>query len=204
MQNINLCLIWITYCLMRAKELCVDSINQIMIIFSYKFLYNPLSIFSIEAYTKCSFTSNSSQRSWLTLSLVILNKLCRSMSFFETHPLSRYYISILVSFQISFSNTKFGYFGKHVVKCFSLIYAIELQFVDFFNWNTLQHLLFQTISIQLVSATSICIVIDNILMFHFKLLLDCFLHHQLQHLHFINHVKNRWNNTLTNNRSTFV
>ena len=110
-QNINLCLIWITYCSIRPKELCVDSIDQIMIMFSYKFLYNPLSIFSIQAYTKCSFTSNSSQRSWLMLWLVIFNKLCRSMSFSGTHPLSIYYISILVSLQIIFSNTKFGYFG---------------------------------------------------------------------------------------------
>ena len=65
------------------------------------------------------------------------------MSFFGTHPLSRYYISILVLFQIIFSNTKFGNFGEQVVKYFSLIYAIELQFVDFFNRNTFQYLLFK-------------------------------------------------------------
>ena len=40
--------------------------------------------------------------------------------------------------------------------------------------------------------------------FHFKLLLDCFLHHLLHHLHFINHIKNRCNNTLRNYRITFI
>ena len=189
---------------MRPKELCVDNIDQIMIMFSYNFLYNPISIFFIQAYTKCSFTSNSSQRSWLTLWLVILNKICHSMSFSRTHPLSSYYISILVSFQIIFLNTKSGYFGKHVVKCFSLIYVIVLQFIDFFNRNSLQHLLFQTVCIQVVTPTSICILIDDIIKFHFKFLLDCFLHHRLQHLHFIKHVKNRRNKTLTKDRITFV
>ena len=48
MHNINLCLIWITYCPMRLKELCVYSIDQMMIMLSSKFLNNPLSNFSIQ------------------------------------------------------------------------------------------------------------------------------------------------------------
>ena len=172
--------------------------------FSSKFLYNLLSNFSIQSNTKCSFTSNSSQRSWLTLSIVNLNKLCHLMSFFGTHPLLRYYISILVSFQIIFLNTKSGNFEKQVVKCFNLIYAIELQFLEFFNRNTLQHILFQTICIIVVTPASICIIMDHIIKFHFKFLLDCFLHRQLQHLHFRKHVKNRWNKTLMKDHITFI
>ena len=178
-HNINLCLIWITYYPMRPKELCLDSIDQMMIMLSSKFLYNPLFNFSIQPNTKCSFTSNSSQRLCLTLSIVILNKLCWSMSFSITRPLSRYYISILISFQIIFLNIKSDNFGKQVVKCFSLIYEIELQFVDFFNWNILQHLLFQIVCIMVVTPTNICIVMDHIIKFHFKFLLDCFFHFRL-------------------------
>ena len=126
------------------------------------------------------------------------------MSFFGIHSLSRYYISILVSFQIIFPNTKSNNFGKQVVKCFNLIYAIELQFVDFFNRNTLQHLLFQTICIMVVTSTSICIVMDHIIKCHFKFLLDCFLHLRLRHLHFRKHVQNHRNDTLMKDHITFV
>ena len=132
---------------MRQKELCVDCMYWRIMMLSSKLLNNVLSKFSIQPNTKCNFTSNSSQWSWLTLSILFFKKLCQSISFSRIHQLPRYYISILVWFQIIFLNTKSNNFSKYAVKCFYLIYTIEFQFVHF-NRNTIQHILFQSICIM--------------------------------------------------------